>query len=362
MKEAENPDFIIFFTVISLLGIGIMMVFSSTSIRAYADYGDSFYFLKRQLGWSALGIIAMVLFMKIDYNIYKRLARVSLLGSIVLLVLVLFIGRVVGGSRRWLGVGSLGIQPSEIVKVTIVIYMAHYLSTKQEKLNSFTKGLIPPLLVLGLVCSLILMQPDLGTTITIAGTVMVMFLAAGVKIKHLLGLSMAGAGGLAYLIISAPYRRRRLLAFLDPWSDPLDSGFHIIQSLYALGSGGLFGAGIGQSRQKFFYLPEPGTDFIFAIIGEELGFIGVLVIVALFFLFAWRGLKVALDAPDLFASLLAVGITMLITLQAIVNIGVVTGSMPVTGMTLPFISYGGSSLGVMLIGVGILLNISRYTY
>ena len=362
MKEAESPDFIIFFTVISLLGIGIMMVFSSTSIRAYADYGDSFYFLKRQLGWSALGIIAMVLFMKIDYNIYKRLARVSLLGSIFLLVLVLFVGRVVGGSRRWLGIGSLGIQPSEIVKVTMVIYMAHYLSTKQKRLKSFTKGLIAPLLVLGLVCALILMQPDLGTTITIAGTVMVMFLAAGVKIKYLLGLAMAGVGGVAYLIISAPYRRRRLLAFLDPWSDPLDSGFHIIQSLYALGSGGLFGAGIGQSRQKFFYLPEPGTDFIFAIIGEELGFIGVLVIVALFFLFAWRGLKVALDAPDLFASLLAVGITMLITLQAMVNIGVVTGSMPVTGMTLPFISYGGSSLGVMLIGVGILLNISRYTY
>jgi cell division protein FtsW len=361
MKKIEAPDFIIFFIMLTLLGIGIMMVFSSTSIRAYADYGDSFYFLKKQFLWSVIGIGAMIFFMNIDYNIYKRLAQLGMLTSIGLLILVLFTGKVIGGSQRWLGIGMFRVQPSEIIKLAMIIYMARYLSTKQERLDSFMKGLGPPLLVLGLICGLILLQPDLGTAVTIGGTVMVMFVAAGVSYKYLATLGCAGCLGLVYLIYSAPYRKERFLAFLDPWSDPLDSGFHIIQSLYALGSGGLFGVGIGQSRQKFFYLPEPGTDFIFAIIGEELGFVGALVIVLLFFLFAWRGLRIALEVPDLFGSLLAVGITTMITLQAIINIGVVTGSMPVTGITLPFISYGGSSLVIMLSGVGILLNVSKQT-
>ncbi|SJZ35532.1 stage V sporulation protein E [Selenihalanaerobacter shriftii] len=360
MKKVKAPDFIIFFTMITLLGIGIIMVFSSTSIRAYADYGDSFYFLKKQFLWSVIGIGAMIFFMTIDYKLYKQLAQLGLLVTLGSLILVLIIGTVVGGSQRWLGLGMLRVQPSEIAKLSMVIYMARYLSTKQHKIDKL-QGLAPGLLVLGLVCGLILMQPDLGTAATIGGTIMIMFIAAGLKLEYLAGLGLTGISGIFYLIYSAPYRKERLLAFLDPWSDPLDSGFHIIQSLYALGSGGLFGVGIGQSRQKFFYLPEPGTDFIFAIIGEELGFIGAMVVVFLFFLFAWRGLKIAIEAPDLFGSLLAVGITTMITIQAIINIGVVTGSMPVTGITLPFISYGGSSLVIMLSGVGILLNISRYS-
>ncbi|MGM0471325.1 MAG: putative lipid II flippase FtsW [Bacillota bacterium] len=360
MQERKPPDLIIFFTMIFLLGFGVVMVFSSTSIRAYSNYGDSFHFLKKQLVWSLIGVGAMTFFMTVNYNLYKKLARPGMIMSILSLVAVLIFGKVVGGSRRWLGVGGLGIQPSEIVKLSLVIYMAHYLANKQERLDDFVQGLGPPLFILGVNSLLILMQPDLGTTVTICGTVMVMFIAAGVELKHILGLGLAGIAGVAFLIGSATYRMKRFLAFLHPWDDPLGTGFHIIQSLYALGSGGLFGVGIGQSRQKFFYLPEPGTDFIFAIIGEELGFLGAVVIILLFFLFAWRGLKIAVEAPDLFASFLAVGITTMITMQAVINIGVVTGSMPVTGMTLPFISYGGSSLVIMLSGVGVLLNISRH--
>ncbi|MBM7624379.1 putative lipid II flippase FtsW [Sporohalobacter salinus] len=360
MGKVKPPDLIIFFTMITLLGIGVVMVFSSTSIRAYVNYGDSFYFLKKQFVWSIIGIGAMIFFATINYNLYKGMARLGILVSIGLLIAVLIFGKVVGGSQRWLNFGFMRMQPSEMIKLSIVIYMARYLSVKQNKLDDFLKGLGPALVVLGLICGLILLQPDLGTAVAIGGTVMVMFIAAGVRFKHLFYLASSGILGVVYLIFSAPYRMQRFLAFLDPWEDPLGSGFHIIQSLYALGSGGLFGAGIGQSKQKFFYLPEPGTDFIFAIIGEELGFLGSIVVVLLFFLFAWRGLRIAVEAPDVFGSLLAVGITTMITLQAVINIGVVTGSMPVTGMTLPFISYGGSSLVIMLSGVGILLNISRH--
>ncbi|WP_408955844.1 stage V sporulation protein E [Natroniella sp. ANB-PHB2] len=361
--QRKAPDFVIFFVMIVLLGIGVAMVFSATSILAYQRFGDSFRYLKRQLGWSVLGITAMTTFMNIDYHRYLKWAPKILLVSIISLILVLIpgVGHVIGGSRRWFIILGLRIQPSEIAKVALVIYLARYLSLKNNRIKYFFKGLLPPLVILGVVFLLILLEPDLGTAATIAGTSVVMLIAAGASYLHLGSLVAMGIPGLLYMIISEPYRRDRLLAFLDPWQDPLDTGFHIIQSLYALGSGGLFGMGLGRSRQKFFYLPEPGTDFIFAVLGEELGFIGTFIIVTLFFLFAWRGLQIALYAQDLFGSILAVGITTMITLQAVINIGVVTGSMPVTGITLPFISYGGSSLVIMLSGVGILLNISRFT-
>ncbi|MCK8827140.1 stage V sporulation protein E [Natroniella acetigena] len=361
--QQKTPDFVIFFVIIVLLGIGVAMVFSATSILAYQRFGDSFHYFKRQLGWSVLGITAMATFMNIDYHRYLKWAPKILLISVISLILVLIpgVGHVIGGSRRWFIILGLRLQPSEIAKVALVIYLARYLSLKNNRIKNFFKGLLPPLMILGVVFLLILLEPDLGTAATIAGTAVVMLIAAGASYLHLGSLVAMGIPGLLYMIISEPYRRDRLLAFLDPWQDPLDTGFHIIQSLYALGSGGLFGMGLGRSRQKFFYLPEPGTDFIFAVLGEELGFIGTFIIVALFFLFAWRGLQIALYAQDLFGSILAVGITTMITLQAVINIGVVTGSMPVTGITLPFISYGGSSLVIMLSGVGILLNISRFT-
>ncbi|MFP4661157.1 MAG: stage V sporulation protein E [Halanaerobiales bacterium] len=361
MESKQAPDYILFFVVITLMSIGLIMILSASSIRALADYKDSFYLFKHQLVWSLVGIGAMFGFMHIDYHLYQKHAMLILLITIVALVLVLIpgLGRVAGGSRRWINLGPIGIQPSEMAKLGLVIYLSAYFSKKGEKIKSFTDGLLPPIIVLGVICLLILMEPDLGTAVTIAGTFFIMIFSAGAKALHLFFLTLAGIPMLWFFIYSEPYRKERFLAFLNPWSDPLDTGYHIIQSLLALGSGGIFGVGLGQSKQKFLYLPEPGTDFIFAVIGEELGVLGTLLVLMLFFLFAWRGLKIASSVPDMFGSMMAVGITTMVIIQAIINIGVVTSSMPVTGITLPFISYGGTSLVIMLSAVGVLLNISR---
>ena len=355
----KSPDYIIILVVVLLLAISITMVFSATSISAYAQFDDSFYFFKRQVAWSLLGMIAMLITANIDYRRYLKLSPYILIGSIIGLILVLVIGAEIQGSRRWIKVG-IRIQPSEIAKLAMIMFTAWYVHKRQEKLKNFFTGLLPILLVLGLVFGLVLMEPDLGTAGTIATTVVMMLIVAGVQLLHLTGIAVSGLPLFIYALMVEPYRRQRIFAFLDPWSVPKGAGFHIIQSLYALGSGGLFGVGLGRSKQKFFYLPEPGTDFIFAVLGEELGFIGGFIVLLLYALFALRGIRIAARAPDLFSSLLAVGITFWIVFQAIINIGVVTGSLPVTGITLPFISYGGTSLVVMAAAVGILLNISRY--
>lgn len=361
MNENQAPDYIIFLVVVLLMMIGLIMILSASSIRAQTLYRDSYYLFKHQLLWSMVGLVAMLFFANVDYHLYQRHARTILFVTIISLGLVLIpgIGKVAGGSRRWIDFGLFRLQPSELAKLGMAIYLAHYFSTKQEKINSFTRGVVPPLMVLGLVFGLVLIEPDLGTGISIAGTFFIMLFAAGVRISHLFLLVGASIPMLFFFIFSEDYRRDRLLSFLNPWADPLDTGYHIIQSLLALGSGGIFGVGLGQSRQKFLYLPEPGTDFIFAVLGEELGFIGTFLVVALFFLFVWRGLKVASSVPDMFGSMLAVGLTGMVIVQAVINIGVVTASIPITGITLPFISYGGTSLVIMLSGVGILLNISR---
>lgn len=361
MEDRQAPDYIIFFVIVILMTIGLIMILSASSIRSHLLYKDSYYLFKHQLVWVVIGIIAMIIFMNIDYQIYRRYAKMILLITIITLILVLIpgIGRLVGGSRRWIWIGSFRFQPSELAKLGLVIYLAHYFSNKGEQVKSFVNGVLPPLLIMGLTFGLILMEPDLGTAVTIAGTFFIMLFAAGARISHLFTLGLAGFPLLLYFIMSEDYRRERLFSFLDPWSDPLDTGYHIIQSLLALGSGGIFGVGLGNSRQKFLYLPEPGTDFIFAVLGEELGLLGTVAVLGLFFLFVWRALKIAVSVPNLFGSLLAVGLSTMVILQAIINIGVVTASMPITGITLPFISYGGSSLVIMLSGVGILLNISR---
>lgn len=361
MEEKQAPDYIILFVVITLMTIGLIMILSASSIRAQTLYDDSYYLFKHQLVWSLFGIAGLTIFMNIDYHIYQRYARLIMLLTVLGLMLVLIpgIGHIAGGSRRWIGIGSLQVQPSELAKLGVVIYLSYYFSRKKDKINFFFNGVLPPVIILGLVFGLILMEPDLGTGVTIAGTIFVMLFAAGARISHLTALVFSGIPLLFYFIMSEDYRRERLFSFLDPWADPLDTGYHIIQSLLALGSGGIFGVGLGNSKQKFLYLPEPGTDFIFAVLGEELGLIGTITVLGLFFLFAWRGLKIASLVPDMFGSMLAVGITIMVILQAIVNIGVVTASMPITGITLPFISYGGTSLTIMLSGVGILLNISR---
>ncbi len=358
----KSPDFVIFFTVIALLAIGVVMVYSSSAISAHVNFDDSYYFLKRQLIWAALGVAAMILTMNIDYHVWRRLSKPIIIVTLILLVLVLVpgLGKVVNGARRWLGFGSLYIQPSEIAKLSMVLFCSENLARNQDKITSFVRGLLPQLFILLVVFGLILKEPDLGTALAIGGTVFVLLFTAGAKLSHLVSLGLTGIAGIIAAIIVEPYRLRRLFAFSDPWADPLDSGYHIIQSLYAIGSGGLFGVGLGRSREKFLYLPEPHTDFIFAILGEELGLIGTVTVIVLFFLFAWRGLKIAITAPDIYGSILAAGLTSMIIVQALMNIAVVTASMPVTGIPLPFLSFGGSALIFTLAGVGILLNISRY--
>lgn len=361
-KADRSPDFVIFTTVLAMLLIGVVMVYSASAVSAYVNFHDSYYFLKRQLVWVMLGLTAMVMAMNIHYHTWRKLALPLLAVMLVLLVLVLVpgLGKVVNGARRWLGFGSLYLQPSEIAKLGMVLFTAHSLAWRHNQITSFTKGLLPHLSLLLAVFALILAEPDLGTALSIAGTVFLLLFAAGAQLKHLFALGTVGVVGIIATIIVEPYRLKRLFAFSNPWADPLNTGYHIIQSLYALGSGGLFGVGLGRSREKFLYLPEPHTDFIFSIIGEELGFIGTVTIMVLFFLFAWRGFRIAMLAPDTYGSILAVGLTSMIVLQALMNIAVVTASMPVTGIPLPFISFGGSALIFTLAGVGILLNISRY--
>ena len=357
-RQSHGPDLILFLVTVALLGIGVVMVFSSSSIKALEELGDAYYFLKRQLFFALLGIVAMVVVMNIDYRKYSRWTYPFLGLCLVLLLLVPFVGEEISGSRRWLNFGFLNLQPSELGKLAMILFVATWAVTVKGKIQNFFVLLVP-LGVMAVFFALIMLEPDLGTAGTLAVTTLIMLLAAGAKIKHYLLLAIPAVPTFIALVVSEPYRLRRLLAFRNPWADPLGAGFHIIQSLLALGSGGLFGLGLGRSRQKFWYLPEQHTDFIFAILGEELGFIGTFLVLALFLLFAWRGLRIAMTAPDLFSSIICVGITSQIVLQAVINIGVVTGSLPITGITLPLISYGGSSLLITLSAVGVLLNISR---
>jgi cell division protein FtsW len=275
-------------------------------------------------------------------------------------VLIPHVGIEINGSRRWLGGGSFTLQPSELAKLALVFFFARLFSLHADRLHDFWRGVIPHLAIALVVFALVLAEPDLGTTIAMAGTFFVMLFVAGVRKRHLSAIVAAGLPVLAWAMLAEPYRRQRILAFLDPWKHPLGEGFHTIQALLALGSGGVLGVGLGFSRQALGYLPEAFTDFIFAVLGEELGLVGTVLVVTLFLILAWRGYRIAMRAPDMFAALLATGITTMIVLQALINIGVVTDSLPVTGITLPFISYGGSSLVLSLAGIGILLNISRH--
>ncbi|MED4015429.1 stage V sporulation protein E [Sutcliffiella cohnii] len=360
--KRSTPDFILIITTFLLLAIGLIMVYSASAVWADYKFDDTLFFAKRQLLFAGLGVVAMFFIMNIDYWTWRTWAKVILIVCFILLVLVLIpgVGMVRNGSRSWIGVGAFSIQPSEFMKIAMIFFLSKYLSENQKTIISFKKGLVPSLSLVFLAFGMIMLQPDLGTGTVMVGTCVVMIFVAGAKISHFVGLGLLGLAGFVGLILSAPYRMDRITSFLDPWQDPLGTGFQIIQSLYAIGPGGLFGLGLGQSRQKYFYLPEPQTDFIFAILAEELGFIGGSFVVILFAILLWRGIRIALGAPDLYGSFLAVGIISMIAIQVFINIGVVTGLMPVTGITLPFLSYGGSSLTLMLLAVGVLLNISRY--
>ncbi|AHD06257.1 stage V sporulation protein E [Paenibacillus larvae] len=361
-KARSAPDVWILISTLLLLTIGVVMVYSASAVIAYHEFGDYFYYLKRQLLFAVLGIIAMFFTMNMDYHVWKKYAKIGLIICFALLIIVLIpgIGVIRGGARSWLGIGSFGIQPSEFMKMGMILFLAKLLSDQQSQITSFTKGLLPPLVLVGVAFGLIMLQPDLGTGAVMVGASLLVIFTAGARILHLSFLAIGGIAGFVGLILAAPYRMQRITAFLDPWQDPLGAGYQAIQSLYAIGPGGLVGLGLGMSRQKYSYLPEPQTDFIFSIIAEELGFIGGMVVLLLFLILVWRGMRTAITAPDTFSSLVAVGIVGMVAVQVIINIGVVIGLMPVTGITLPLISAGGSSLTLMLTSIGILLNISRY--
>lgn len=357
------PDFWLYVPVIVLAGIGVVMVYSASSIVAADRYGDAAYFLKRQLVWVGLGGVAMLLAQRIYYAALRRFTPLLLLLALAALILVLVpgIGRVAGGARRWISLGGpLSVQPAEAAKLVLTLYLANFLTVRADGLRDFRRGVLPPLLITGLMFGLILLQPDLGSAMLIGMVTFIMLFVAGARLTHLAGLTALGISGVLVAILGEEYRRRRLLAFLDPWADPQGAGFHIIQSLLALGSGGVLGVGLGNSRQKFFYLPERHTDFIFSILGEELGLVGTGAVIAMFALFAYRGFRAARRAPDQFGALLAAGITTMILIQAVLNIGVTTGVLPITGVPLPFLSFGGSSLLFTMIAAGVLLNISQY--
>lgn len=360
--KKSTPDFILIAVTLSLLAVGLIMVYSASAVWATYKFDDSFFFAKRQLLFAGVGVMAMFFIMNVDYWTWRTWAKTLVIVCFVLLVLVLIpgVGLERNGSQSWIGVGAFSIQPSEFMKFAMITFLAKFLSEHQKKITSFKQGLVPSLSLVFVAFGMIMLQPDLGTGTVMIGTCIIMIFVAGARVSHFAALGLVGVAGFVALVLSAPYRIKRITSFLNPWEDPLGTGFQIIQSLYAIGPGGLFGLGLGQSRQKFFYLPEPQTDFIFAILSEELGFIGGSLVLLLFSLLLWRGIRIALGAPDLYGSFLGVGIIAMIAIQVMINIGVVTGLMPVTGITLPFLSYGGSSLTLMLAAVGVLLNISRY--
>jgi len=365
MVESRGQyDRILLTAVMVLLAGGVVMVYSSSSVVALTTYNDPTYFMRRQIIWAAIGLIMMMVTMRVDHEMLanKRVVAVLLLVSFALLAATFFpgVGRTVNGARRWLKAGPLTFQPAELVKFTLVVYLSSYLSGRKELIRDFQRGLLPAFAVTGTLLGLVLLQPDFGTVMAMGVVIMLMLLAGGARITHL-GLVSLAAAFLAFLAIAQKaYRLRRITSFLNPWDDPLGAGHQIIQSYLAFGSGGVFGRGLGEGRQKLLFLPERHSDFIYAVIGEELGLIGAGVVLLLFCVILWRGLRIALHAEG-FSRMLALGITSLICVQALINMAVVTGIMPTKGIALPLISYGGSALVVTLAAVGVLLNISKET-
>ncbi len=353
-------DALLLCAVLSLVSLGLVMVYSASAVMAEDKLGDSFYFLNRQLMAVGMGVVAMAVGMKVGWRRLARLAYPLLLVTLVLLVLVLIpgIGTTVGGARRWIRLPGFGLQPAEVAKFAWVVYLSYSLAKKREKVASFSVGFLPHLLLCGLLVGLCMLQPDFGSSVLLVFLLFALLFAAGTKLSYLVG-SVLLALPLAYAAIAtSPYRMKRVLAFLDPWAHRHDIGYQVAESLMSIGSGGLTGLGLGDGRQKLFFLPEAHTDFIFAIIGEELGLIGVGVLVALYAVIIWRGVRASLAAPEVFGTYLGLGITSIIAFQATVNMCVAMGLLPTKGLTLPFVSYGGSSLVVLMGAAGVLLSLS----
>lgn len=367
----NNPvDFTLVITVLLLLSLGLVMVLSASSPTSLQKYDNSMYYFIRQLIFAVLGVIGMYFVSRIDYRIYQKFYKHAWWLSIILLIAVFFFGSDSHGAKRWIDLKFITFQPSEIVKFLMIIFYAGILVKNRNELGKFGKGLVKHVICLIPIIGLLVLEPHVSTSMVIIITCCVMMIMAGCKFWQFLLSGIAAAGGIGSIatvlyFINEKFQEKfqyivtRFITFTDPWKDATDNGWQVIQSLYAIGSGGLFGTGLGDSKQKYLYLSEPHNDFIFAVLAEELGFVGCFLVLLLFAVFIWRGVLIAIKAPDMFGSLLAIGITTLVGIQVIINVAVVTSSMPVTGMQLPFFSYGGTALFILLCGVGILLSVSR---
>lgn len=360
-RQRVPMDHTLLVVTLTLALVGLIMVFSASAIMAANRFQDPEFFLKRQVAWLGLGVLLMHAMSRVDYLLWKKLAIPILICMAALLIVVLIpgVGVVTKGARRWFRAGPISVQPAEMVKLAAVIYLAYYLTKKKEKVALFGNGLLPVVIVMGLLGGLVLLQPDLGTVVVMGFVTLGLLFLGGAKVSHLAGLGLCAVPIMAALVLGSSYRRQRLMTFLAPWKDASDAGFQITQSFLAFGSGGPFGVGLGEGKQKLFFLPEAHTDFVLALVGEELGLVGTATVILLFAVFVWRGFVIAARARAPFGRFLGLGISLLIGIQALVNAAVVTGMLPTKGLTLPFVSYGGSSLIVNFVGVGILLSISR---
>jgi cell division protein FtsW len=356
-----SSDTTLFAVTVALLGLGLVMVWSASSALAQEHHGNAYHFLIKQVLWACLGLVVMLAAIRVDYRKLRQPAVVygALLGTTLLLILVLFL-RPVNETHRWVRIGALSFQPAELAKLAVILFLAYHLERKGERLNEFLPALFPVLLLLGWFAFLIFIQPDLGSAATLVLIGCVMLFLAGVRLRYFAALALLAVPLLYRAVMVAAYRRDRIEAFLNPWSDARGSGYQIIQSMIALGTGGVSGVGLMEGRQKLFYLPYPYSDFIYAVIGEELGLLGASAVVAGFLLLMWRGLRTAWRAPDAFGTYLAAGLTLAIVLQALINVSVVLGLLPTKGIPLPFISAGGSSLVLTLFSVGLVMNVSQH--
>jgi cell division protein FtsW len=357
--QPSHYDISLLFPVLFLVGIGIVMVYSASSALALKKYGTSYYFLIKQSLSALLGIVALVVCRHFSYRHYRSLTYPLLIVSLIFLSAILFtnFGYSAGGAKRWFRFGRFAFQPSEFARFSLVIYLAYSMNKKKERIKEFCVGFLPHILVLGMFSVLMLFQPDFGSVVILGAITWVMLFIGGVRISHLLGSLALATPILYYLMISANYRIDRLMCFLNPWQYSADKGYQVIHSLLAFGTGGIWGTGIGSSYQKLFYLPEPHTDFIFSVIGEELGLLGVLIILGLYTVILWKGISIARNSQDAFGSFVAIGLTTAMGLQICVNMGVALGLLPTKGLTLPFLSYGGTSLLMNMASIGILMNI-----
>jgi len=365
LNHRGSYDRLLLFAIFMLLVISVVMVYSSSSVFALTEYNDSAFFMKRQLMWTLLGLGLMAITMRVDHRHLSKqhVAIILLVVSLLLFgaTLIPGIGRMVNGSRRWLRFGMLSFQPSELAKFTLVVYLSYFMAKKGERIRDFKNGLVPAYVITALFLVLAALQPDFGSAMTIAGVAGIMLFAGGANVLHLGGTVLAALPVVFVAVVHKAYRWRRITAFLNPWEDQDGAGYQIIQSFIAFGSGGVFGRGLGEGRQKLLFLPERHSDFIYAVIGEELGLIGAVVVIVLFLIILWRGVKISLAARDPFSRFLALGTTILICVQGAFNMAVVTGLLPTKGIALPLVSYGGSSLVVTLGALGVLLNISKDT-